>query len=53
LRTKAGGDEAIGVLQHLETQIDIVMSDIDMPGAVDGFGLSNGYAAIAFPSMSS
>ena len=33
-------DEAITVLLHQETVVDIVFSDIDMPGSTDGFGLS-------------
>ena len=33
-------DEAIAVLLHKETVVDIVFSDIEMPGAVDGFGLA-------------
>ena len=33
-------DEAITVLLHKETVVDIVFSDIEMPGAVDGFGLA-------------
>ena len=33
-------DEAMTVLMHKETQIDIVFSDIEMPGSTDGFGLS-------------
>jgi len=36
----ASGDEALTVLQHLATRIDVVFSDIEMPGSVDGFGLS-------------
>jgi len=28
------------VLLHQETLVDVVFSDIDMPGTVDGFGLS-------------
>jgi DNA-binding NtrC family response regulator len=36
----ANADEAMAVLQHIETHIDVVFSDIDMPGSVDGFGLS-------------
>jgi len=36
----ASADEALVVLQNTETKIDIVFSDIDMPGSVDGFGLS-------------
>jgi DNA-binding NtrC family response regulator len=34
------GDEAMSVLHHLDTRIDIVFSDIEMPGSVDGFGLA-------------
>jgi len=33
-------DEAIAVLMHNETQVDMVFSDIEMPGSTDGFGLS-------------
>jgi DNA-binding NtrC family response regulator len=33
-------DEAIAVLSHRETIIDVVFSDIEMPGSLDGFGLS-------------
>jgi DNA-binding NtrC family response regulator len=33
-------DEAIAVLLHRETLINIVFSDIEMPGSVDGFGLA-------------
>ncbi len=33
-------DEAMTVLLHRETAVDIVFSDIEMPGAVDGFGLA-------------
>lgn len=33
-------DEAMAVLLHRETSIDIVFSDIEMPGSVDGFGLA-------------
>jgi CheY-like chemotaxis protein len=36
----ASADEALTVLQHLETKIDIVFSDIAMPGSMDGFALS-------------
>lgn len=34
-------DEAMAVLQRSETRIDVVFSDIDMPGSMDGFGLSH------------
>ena len=33
-------DEAMTVLLHRDKIIDIVFSDIEMPGSVDGFGLS-------------
>jgi DNA-binding NtrC family response regulator len=36
----ADADEAITVLLHPETVVDIVFSDIEMPGTVDGFGLA-------------
>lgn len=36
----ASGDEAKTVLQHVETKVDIVFSDIEMSGSTDGFGLS-------------
>jgi DNA-binding NtrC family response regulator len=34
-------DEAMTVIMHRETVIDVVFSDIEMPGSVDGFGLAN------------
>ncbi|HZD88729.1 MAG TPA: response regulator [Pseudolabrys sp.] len=36
----ADADEALLVLQSPDVQIDIVFSDIEMPGAMDGFALS-------------
>ena len=36
----ANADEAMTVLMHKETVVDIVFSDIEMPGAIDGFGLA-------------
>jgi DNA-binding NtrC family response regulator len=33
-------EEAMTVLLHEETIVDVVFSDIEMPGAVDGFGLA-------------
>jgi DNA-binding NtrC family response regulator len=36
----ANADEAMVVLTHRETVVDIVFSDIEMPGSVDGFGLA-------------
>jgi CheY-like chemotaxis protein len=35
----ANGDEALLVLQQ-DVKIDIVFSDVEMPGSLDGFGLS-------------
>jgi CheY-like chemotaxis protein len=32
--------EAIAVLQQPHLEIDVLFSDIDMPGAMDGFGLA-------------
>ena len=36
----ASADEALTVLQHLEVNVDVVFSDIEMPGSMDGFALS-------------
>jgi DNA-binding NtrC family response regulator len=36
----SNADEAMQVLLHQETLVDVVFSDVDMPGTVDGFGLS-------------
>jgi len=36
----ASADEAMAVLLHQEIAIDVVFSDIEMPGTVDGFGLA-------------
>jgi len=33
-------DEAMEVLLHKETVVHVVFSDIEMPGAIDGFGLA-------------
>jgi DNA-binding NtrC family response regulator len=33
-------DEAMTVLLHRDTVVDIVFSDIEMPGSIDGFGLA-------------
>jgi CheY-like chemotaxis protein len=33
-------DEALTVLQHLDVEVDVVFSDIEMPGSMDGFSLS-------------
>jgi len=36
----ASGDEALVVLQHTDIRVDVVFSDIEMPGATDGFALA-------------
>jgi DNA-binding NtrC family response regulator len=36
----SGADEALIVLQQPDIKVDIVFSDVEMPGALDGFGLS-------------
>jgi DNA-binding NtrC family response regulator len=34
-------DEAMTVLLHRDTLVDVVFSDIEMPGSIDGFGLAS------------
>jgi CheY-like chemotaxis protein len=34
------GDEALSVLNAADVEIDVLFSDVQMPGRVDGFGLS-------------
>jgi DNA-binding LytR/AlgR family response regulator len=36
----ANADEALIILQEPELEIEVVLSDIEMPGAMDGFGLA-------------
>lgn len=36
----ANADEAIVVLQQFERGVDVVFSDVEMPGTMDGFGLA-------------
>jgi CheY-like chemotaxis protein len=36
----ANADEALVVLQHLEIMVDVVFSDIEMPGSMGGFELA-------------
>ena len=36
----ASADEAMVILQHTELDVDVVFSDIEMPGSMDGFELS-------------
>jgi CheY-like chemotaxis protein len=36
----ANAEEAVAVLSHTETVVDVVFTDIEMPGALDGFGLA-------------
>lgn len=33
-------DEAMVILQHAEIDVDVVFSDVEMPGSMDGFQLS-------------
>jgi DNA-binding response OmpR family regulator len=36
----ANADEGLTILQKADVQVDVVMSDIEMPGSMDGFGLA-------------
>jgi CheY-like chemotaxis protein len=36
----SGADEALEVLRQEEIRIDVVLSDVAMPGSIDGFGLA-------------
>jgi CheY-like chemotaxis protein len=36
----ANGDEAISVLTAAECEVDLILSDVQMPGSVDGFALA-------------
>ncbi len=36
----ANAEEAVTVLSHKDTAIDLVFTDIEMPGTLDGFGLA-------------
>jgi CheY-like chemotaxis protein len=36
----ASADEAVTVLEHREISIDVVFSDVEMPGRMDGFELA-------------
>ncbi|MGI8725867.1 MAG: response regulator [Methyloceanibacter sp.] len=36
----ASADEAIGIIQNGDFSIDLVLTDIRMPGPMDGFGLA-------------
>jgi DNA-binding response OmpR family regulator len=36
----ASADEALVVLQEPDLPVDLVLSDVEMPGSMDGFGLS-------------
>jgi CheY-like chemotaxis protein len=36
----ASADEAVTILDHQEISIDVVFSDIEMPGCMDGFELA-------------
>ena len=41
----ANADEALTILQHLEIDIDVVFSDVDMPGSMNGFELAKWLSA--------
>jgi DNA-binding response OmpR family regulator len=36
----ANAAEALTILENADISIDVVLSDVEMPGAMDGFGLS-------------
>ena len=36
----ASADEAMVILQHLEIDVEVILSDVEMPGSMDGFQLS-------------
>src|SRR5437588_12045320 len=36
----ASADEAVVVLRQAELRIDVVLSDVEMPGSMDGFALA-------------
>jgi CheY-like chemotaxis protein len=36
----ANADEAVLVLQESERRVDVIFSDVEMPGSMDGFGLA-------------
>jgi DNA-binding NtrC family response regulator len=33
-------DEAIAIIENIDVQIDLVLTDVRMPGSMDGFGLA-------------
>ena len=33
-------DEAVAIIENMDVQIDLVLTDIRMPGSMDGFGLA-------------
>ncbi len=36
----ANGDEAVEVLTAADCDVDLILSDVQMPGSLDGFGLA-------------
>ena len=36
----SSADEAVGIIENVDVVIDLVLTDIRMPGAMDGFGLA-------------
>jgi response regulator RpfG family c-di-GMP phosphodiesterase len=47
----ANADEALIVLEHLEIAVDVVFSDIEMPGSIGGFDLANWLRTLGQRSM--
>lgn len=41
----ASADEAMVILQHLEIDVEVILSDVEMPGFMDGFQLSQWLSA--------
>ena len=46
----ANADEAVIIMQKLDIQIDVVLCDIEMPGAMNGFGFAK-WARIQRPGF--
>jgi CheY-like chemotaxis protein len=49
----ASVDEAMTILQKSDTHIDVVLSDVEMPGPMNGFGFAQGLAQFALGRRSS
>jgi CheY-like chemotaxis protein len=46
----ASADEAMVMLRHLEIDVQVILSDVEMPGSMDGFQLSSGCVRIVAES---